>query len=57
MRKLAEQSKDSADQIAELINNIQLETTHAVDVMDKGTIEVKEGLVVVHEAEEGFKRF
>ncbi|MGG3889756.1 methyl-accepting chemotaxis protein [Metabacillus fastidiosus] len=56
VRKLAEQSKESADQIASLIRKIQGDTTHAVDVMDKGTQEVKVGIVVVHEAEEGFKK-
>ncbi|MGG3798402.1 methyl-accepting chemotaxis protein [Metabacillus fastidiosus] len=56
VRKLAEQSKESADQIASLIRKIQGDTTHAVDVMNKGTQEVKVGIVVVHEAEEGFKK-
>ncbi|MBS4202350.1 cache domain-containing protein [Bacillus sp. FJAT-49732] len=55
VRKLAEQSKDSADQIAELIQKIQSDTSHAANVMDKGTQEVKVGVEVVHEAEEGFK--
>ncbi|MGG3928217.1 methyl-accepting chemotaxis protein [Metabacillus fastidiosus] len=56
VRKLAEQSKESADQIASLIRKIQGDTSHAVDVMDKGTEEVKVGMAVVHEAEEGFKK-
>ncbi|MGG0857670.1 methyl-accepting chemotaxis protein [Metabacillus fastidiosus] len=56
VRKLAEQSKKSADQIAGLIRKIQGDTTNAVDVMDKGTQEVKVGIIVVHEAEEGFKK-
>lgn len=56
VRKLAEQSKDSADQIAGLIKKIQGDTAHAVEVMDKGTQEVQTGMVVVHEAEEGFKK-
>ncbi|MBS4202474.1 methyl-accepting chemotaxis protein [Bacillus sp. FJAT-49732] len=56
VRKLAEQSKISADQIAELIQKIQKDTSHAVEVMDKGTHEVVEGVNVVREAEEGFKK-
>lgn len=56
VRKLAEQSKDSADQIADLIEKIQGDTAFAIDAMDKGTQEVKVGMTVVHEAEEGFKR-
>ena len=55
VRKLAEQSKESADQITELIKKIQGDTSHAVGVMDKGTQEVKVGVNVVLEAEEGFK--
>lgn len=56
VRKLAEQSKESADQITDLIAKIQGDTIHASNVMDKGTEEVKVGIVVVHEAEEGFKK-
>ncbi|MCH6266587.1 methyl-accepting chemotaxis protein [Neobacillus citreus] len=56
VRKLAEQSKNSAEQIAELIKIIQKDTVVAIDVMDKGTQEVKVGMEVVHEAEEGFKK-
>lgn len=56
VRKLAEQSKESADQITTLIERIQGDTIHAANVMDKGTEEVKVGMVVVHEAEEGFNK-
>lgn len=56
VRKLAEQSKESADQITELIQKIQGDATTATDVMDKGTQEVKEGMLVVHEAEENFEK-
>ncbi len=56
VRKLAEQSKASADQITELIKRIQSDTIQAAEVMDKGTMEVKEGIVVVHKAEEGFNK-
>lgn len=56
VKKLAEQSKQSAVQIADLIQKIQGDTTHAVNVMDKGTQEVKVGMVVVQKAEEGFNK-
>lgn len=56
VRKLAEQSKESADQIIKLIQRIQSSTDHAVNVMEKGTDEVKEGLAVVLEAKEGFEK-
>lgn len=55
VRKLAEQSKQSADQIAQLISKIQNDTARAVDVMTQGTHEVQVGMTVVHEAETGFK--
>ena len=48
VRKLAEQSKVSADQIADLINQIQGDTAHAVKVMEKGTQYVEFGMEVVH---------
>lgn len=56
VRKLAEQSKESADHITTLINQIQRDTTHAVDVMDKGTKEMVVGMEVVHETGDGFQR-
>ncbi|USB33910.1 methyl-accepting chemotaxis protein [Paenibacillus sp. YPG26] len=56
VRKLAEQSRDSANQITGLINKIQRDTSLAVDVMDKGTQEVKQGVDVVHVAEIGFNK-
>ena len=56
VRKLAEQSKNSADQIAGLIGQIQADTKHAVRTMEKGTDEVASGIAVVQEAGEGFKR-
>jgi methyl-accepting chemotaxis protein len=56
VRKLAEQSKQAADQIAELIVSIQGGTSEAVDAMEKGTSEVAVGLVKVNQAGEAFNR-
>ncbi|WP_027417745.1 methyl-accepting chemotaxis protein [Aneurinibacillus terranovensis] len=54
VRKLAEQSAHSAGQIAELIAHIQQETEEAVESMEAGKNEVKEGIQVVHSAGESF---
>ena len=54
VRKLAEQSQNSAKQIAELITEIQQETDHAVLVMQNGTHEVKNGTAAVHTAGQAF---
>lgn len=56
VRKLAEQSKQSAEQIAQLIAAIQDETTQAVQLMEAGTQEVAEGIHAVHIAGESFER-
>lgn len=56
VRNLAEQSKQSADQITRLIENIQHDTNSAVAVMNQGTEEVKIGMNVVYEAEKGFNK-
>ncbi|MFJ7669149.1 methyl-accepting chemotaxis protein [Lysinibacillus sp. NPDC097195] len=56
VKKLAEQSKKSAEQIAGLISEIQQETNRAVTVMDTGTQEVQIGMTVVKVAEEGFSK-
>ncbi len=55
VRKLAEQSGSSANQIIELIEQIQQGTQLAVDAMNEGTREVHKGIVVVHEAGEAFQ--
>jgi methyl-accepting chemotaxis protein len=55
VRKLAEQSSSSAEQIASLISKIQSETNNAVKVMEIGTKEVSEGVVVVNKAGQSFK--
>ncbi|OXS72876.1 chemotaxis protein [Lysinibacillus sp. KCTC 33748] len=56
VKKLAEQSKRSAEQISTLISEIQQNTHHAVAVMDTGTQEVQVGMQVVKIAEEGFSK-
>ncbi|SHR52428.1 H3 [Mycobacteroides abscessus subsp. abscessus] len=56
VRLLAEQSKTSADQIAQLIHQIQFHTTTAVESMANGLQEVEVGTKVIHETGENFKR-
>jgi methyl-accepting chemotaxis protein len=56
VRKLAEQSKDSADQIAMLISEIQADTSVAVESMVNGTKEVEIGTSVITEAGQAFGR-
>lgn len=56
VRKLAEQSAHSAQQIAELIGNIQNETAKAVQSMEKGTGEVATGIEVVNSAGHSFEQ-
>ncbi|HJV46760.1 MAG TPA: methyl-accepting chemotaxis protein [Bacillota bacterium] len=50
VRRLAEQSNVSAQQIAQLIESIQRETNHAVSSMDVATKEVNEGIEYVNQA-------
>jgi methyl-accepting chemotaxis protein len=50
VRKLAEQSSNSTQQIIDLITNIQADTTKAVHSMKLGTEEVEQGTRVVHSA-------
>lgn len=47
VRKLAEQSQEAAKQIANLINEIQVDTEQAVEAMSLGTHEVKVGGEVI----------
>ena len=47
VRKLAEQSQESASHITELINTIQNDTAKAVTAMENGTKEVKRGAETV----------
>ncbi|MCH6263915.1 methyl-accepting chemotaxis protein [Neobacillus citreus] len=56
VRKLAEQSGQSAQQISQLISVIQEETGKAVQSMKHSTDEVSEGITVVHSAGESFEQ-
>lgn len=56
VRKLAEQSQASAEQIALLIQAIQQETAKAVSTMEAGTKEVQEGMHVVQRAGQTFEQ-
>lgn len=56
VRKLAEQSKESADQITTLIKGIQEDTTRSVYAMDGVTKEVQVGMDVVNQSGEAFVR-
>lgn len=55
VRKLAEQSRQSTEQIASLIEGIQQNTAHAVQAMEKGTKEVEAGTAVANDAGEAFQ--
>jgi len=54
VRKLAEQSQESAKEIAVLIGEIQEDTEQAVMAMNEGTIEAKKGTQVVNTAGQSF---
>lgn len=56
VRKLAEQAQGAAGQIAQLINEIRLETDQAVAAMNEGTREVGVGMNVVNTAGETFEQ-
>lgn len=49
VRKLAEQSRESANQIAQLIEMIQQNTGYVVQIVGKGTEEVKQGTKLVEQ--------
>ncbi|MDZ5470975.1 methyl-accepting chemotaxis protein (plasmid) [Bacillus sp. 31A1R] len=55
VRKLAVQSKDSSNQIVQLITRIQADTLNAIEAMKKSTKEVENGTVAVNEAGLSFK--
>lgn len=55
VRKLAEQSQKAAEEIRERIVLVQDDTTEAVDVMQKGTQDVKEGVAAIRTVGEEFK--
>lgn len=54
VRKLAEQSAQSAQQIANLIVQTQAETTKTTHSMDNAASEVSKGIVIVNEAGDSF---
>ncbi|MGC5327641.1 methyl-accepting chemotaxis protein [Brevibacillus sp. SYSU BS000544] len=56
VRKLAEQSSQSAQQISQLIGAIQLETSKAVSAMETSTQEVTSGIHVVNTAGVSFEQ-
>lgn len=56
VKKLAEQTTTSAQQISDLVLFIQTETEEAVSSMEIVTSEVVQGMDIVHEADESFKR-
>ena len=49
VKKLAEQSRESASQIAHIIHTVQADTNQAVEMMDQEINEVTEGLQLVEE--------
>lgn len=55
VRKLAEQSQQATEEIAEMIHSIQLDTQEAVVSMNQGTKEVETGGVVVTGAGKAFE--
>jgi methyl-accepting chemotaxis protein len=56
VRKLADQAKDSADQISEMIKKVQTDTLRAVEAMKLGTQEVASGTEIVLNAGQAFDR-
>ncbi|USG68117.1 methyl-accepting chemotaxis protein [Brevibacillus ruminantium] len=56
VRKLAEQSEESAREIERLIQDIQKETAQVVSAIDQGTQEAEAGSTIVRQAGEAFQR-
>lgn len=56
VRKLAEQTGESARLITRLIGEIQSDTDLAVNTMNRGTKEVETGMTLVNEAGEAFQK-
>ena len=54
VRKLAEQSETAAKQIGSIISEIQLQTGHAIQIMDESTHSVQEGIHLVNQAQHSF---
>ena len=55
VKKLAEESKRSAGQITEMINQIQMETKDSVQMMDEESRQVVQGLKETDEANQAFR--
>ncbi len=55
VRKLAEQSADSAKNISDIITLIQSDTSHLVDSMNKSKTELLEGVQLVTATNESFR--
>lgn len=51
---LADQSKDAAEDIGKIIQNISQSIMESVQLMDKGNESVKEGMGLAHQAKESF---
>jgi methyl-accepting chemotaxis protein len=56
VRKLAEESQSAASSIATLIQEIQQETRHVVDVVEDGSRQTEDGAATVEQAREAFSR-
>jgi methyl-accepting chemotaxis protein len=56
VRKLAEESQTAASSIATLIQEIQHETRHVVDVVEDGSRRTEDGAATVEQAREAFTR-
>jgi methyl-accepting chemotaxis protein len=54
VKNLAEDSREAADRIANMIKEIQGETGKAVDGMQRGTKEVEEGMIAVETTDKSF---
>lgn len=56
VRKLAERTTSATKQIAEMIKGIQVETTEAVDAMQRGSEEVQAGITLADQAGQALER-
>jgi methyl-accepting chemotaxis protein len=56
VRKLAEESQSAASSIATLIDEIQQETRHAVEVVEDGSRQTEDGAATVEQARDAFVR-
>lgn len=55
VKNLAEDSREAAERIAKMIKEVQLETSKAVESMQKGTREAADGMVIVEMAGRAFE--